>query len=529
MVLKKPYAFLIKHFRLIHALLILPIIYILYRTSRVVTFFNSYAKEGNYEYANNLAANYINVWMYLAVVLILLVVIIITYLFILKKKSIKLYLGIIIYYVILMIGFTIVYSGLASLEDEIMKITTVRIYRDVSFIFYLPQYFFLIYDVIRAIGFDIKKFDFNKDLKELEIEEKDSEEVEITFDRDNYVLRRKIHRYLREFKYYFFENQFIITIIGIIIAVGLAIFGFYNYILYHRTYKQMQIVNINGFKYKINSSIITNMDYRGNKDKLDKYYLAVSIDITNITQNSIKVEKKDLTLDVDGKYYYPIYDRGDYFNDLGVPYRGEKIKPKRTKTYAVVYEISKKDLNKKFSILIINEYNVHKNDLVATKKYIKLNPAKYLSSNKINEVGLKKEMSFKGSIIGDSKLTIFEAYLNGYYEYKSGDIKKIVTPDYSKYGFGYAIIGLKDEFKSSNANYYADNMSKKDLYNNHGSIYYKYGDNYLMSEVIDVTPSDLKGVSLLQVDKRCLNSSDIRLVISLRNRSYFIKIGGTNE
>ena len=100
MVFKKPYAFLIKHFRLIHALLILPIIYILYRTSRIVTFFNAYAKDGNYEYANNLAANYVNVWMYLAVVLILVVGVIITYLFIIKKKSIKLYLGILIYYII---------------------------------------------------------------------------------------------------------------------------------------------------------------------------------------------------------------------------------------------------------------------------------------------------------------------------------------------------------------------------------------------------------------------------------------------
>ena len=524
MVFKKPYAFLIKHFRLIHAVLILPIVYVLFRTSRIVSFFSDYAKNGNYEYANNLASNYVNVFMYLAVILILAIVLVITYLFMIKKKSIRLYLGIIIYYIVLMIGFTVAYSGLASLEDELMKITSVRVYRDVSLILYLPQYFFLIYDIIRAIGFDITKFDFNKDLKELEIEEKDSEEVEISFDRDNYKLKRKIHRYYREFKYYFFENQFIISIIGIIAAVGLAIFGFYNYILYHRTYKQMQVVNINGFKYKINSSILTNLDYRGNNTKDDKYYLGISIDVTNITRSSIKLQKKDLTLDVDGKYYYPVYDRSDYFSDLGVPYRGEKIKPNKTKTYAMIYEIPKKDINKKFSLLIINEYNVHKNDLVATKKYIKLDPNKILSSNKINEVGLNKEMSFKGSIIGNSKLTVFEAYLNGYYEYKSDGIKKIVTPDYSKYGFGYAILGLKDEFISSNVNYYANKIDKKELYNNHGSIYYKYGDTYLMSNVIDVTPDDLKGVTLLQVDKRFVNSSDIRLVISLRNRSYFIKL-----
>ena len=42
---------------------------------------------GAYEYANNLASSYVNVFMYLAVILILAIVIVITYLFLIKKKS----------------------------------------------------------------------------------------------------------------------------------------------------------------------------------------------------------------------------------------------------------------------------------------------------------------------------------------------------------------------------------------------------------------------------------------------------------
>ena len=513
MVLKKPYAFLIKHFRLIHLILIAPIVFLLIQSSKIVKFFNSFAASGTFDYANNIASKYVNIWMYLAIILILLIVVIITYLFIIKKKSIRLYLGIIIYYLILFIGFTVCYGALAGLEDEIMEITKVRVFRDISIILYLPQYFFFIYCLIRGIGFDLKRFDFNKDLKELEIEEKDNEEVEITFDHDNYKLKRKIRRYLREFKYYYFENKFIISIIGAIALVIIGVIGFYNIMLYHRTYKEMQVVNINGFSYTVNNSIVTNMDY-----------LAISMDITNIMTNYLKIEKKDLTLEIDGKYYYPTYDRGDYYNDLGITYRGEKLKPHVTDTYVIVYEIPKKVINKKMNLVIFNEFNVHNNDLVATKKCIRIKPEYLLTSNKVNEVKLNKTLEFTNSILDGVSLKVSEANLSGYFEYNSDNGKIIVTPDYSNYGFGYAVIALKDELKTDKKSYYAKTITKKILYNNHGSIYFKYGDKYIMANVIDITPKGLEDTSVLQVDKRFLNSSDVRLVISLRNKSYFIKL-----
>ena len=405
-----------------------------------------------------------------------------------------------------------------------MEVAKVRIYRDVSLIFYVPQYFFLVYGLIRGFGFDIKRFDFNKDLKELEIEEKDSEEVEITFDRDNYVLKRKAHRYFREFKYYFFENQFIITIIGIIVAVLLGVIGFYNYYLYHRTYKQMQVVNINGFSYKINKSILTNLDYRGNEMNSDTYHLALSMNIKNITSKSLKINKKDLAVEIDGKYFYPTYDRGEYYNDLGITYKGEQLRPKKEKTYAIVYEIPKKLINKEFNMVIINEYNVHKDDLVATKKYIRIKPGYFLSSNKVNEVELGQKISFKESIIGNSSLTINKAYLDGYYQYELNGLKKVATPEYSRYGFGQLVFALEDEFVSSKSNYYSEIINKKTLYNNHASLYFKYNNEYIMANVTDITPQGLENVSILQADKRFLNSDDIRLVITLRNKSYFIKL-----
>ena len=42
MILKKPLAFLIKHFRFIHFLLVVVSVYLIYKTSAVLVFFNEY-------------------------------------------------------------------------------------------------------------------------------------------------------------------------------------------------------------------------------------------------------------------------------------------------------------------------------------------------------------------------------------------------------------------------------------------------------------------------------------------------------
>ena len=77
MVLKKPYAFIIKHFRAIHLLLLIPIFYLIIKTRAIVYFFNSYVTYGynlNFsEVLTNISSHYINILMYISVILILLV------------------------------------------------------------------------------------------------------------------------------------------------------------------------------------------------------------------------------------------------------------------------------------------------------------------------------------------------------------------------------------------------------------------------------------------------------------------------
>ena len=71
MIVKKPYAFLIKHFKLIHLLLSILTIYIAFKSNNIFTFFNDYVTNGYYTYQNNLQNEYISGFMFIGVILII--------------------------------------------------------------------------------------------------------------------------------------------------------------------------------------------------------------------------------------------------------------------------------------------------------------------------------------------------------------------------------------------------------------------------------------------------------------------------
>ena len=74
MVLRKPYAFLIRHFKLIHLLLCIPLIYLVIRTGAIANFLSSYVAANYYTNVTNIPGTYINYFMYLAIVMVILLV-----------------------------------------------------------------------------------------------------------------------------------------------------------------------------------------------------------------------------------------------------------------------------------------------------------------------------------------------------------------------------------------------------------------------------------------------------------------------
>ena len=74
--------------------------------------------------------------------------------------------------------------------------------------------------IIRGLGFDIKKFNFTKDIQELNIEDIDSEEVEVNVNIDTKNIIRDINRRKRELGYWIKENLLFSIILISVILIG---------------------------------------------------------------------------------------------------------------------------------------------------------------------------------------------------------------------------------------------------------------------------------------------------------------------
>ena len=203
MILKKPYAFLIKNFRKIHFILAILSVFIIIKTNTIVTFFKDYIAN-NYTVAvtDTLVKDTISNWLYVSIILTIIALILIYILLKTKKKPRKFYLFSIIYYMILLTFIIIASILISSLTRGLWDTASARIYRDFANMIFYPSFIFPIITFIRSLGFNIKQFNFKSDLKKLEITDKDSEEIELSLNFDNYKAKRTIRRFIREFKYF---------------------------------------------------------------------------------------------------------------------------------------------------------------------------------------------------------------------------------------------------------------------------------------------------------------------------------------
>ena len=168
MILKKPYAFLIKHFRLIHIILSTLLIYIAFSFNKV----HKYIKELISGISNKYdAINYVNKGLFIFIFLVILISIGVYYLMKYKKKPKTIYIITTIGYLLMGVLLAFVNGYLSSLSMEVINAKTIRFYRDTLSFTMLYQYIIIIIMIIRGLGFDIKKFNFTKDIQELNIED----------------------------------------------------------------------------------------------------------------------------------------------------------------------------------------------------------------------------------------------------------------------------------------------------------------------------------------------------------------------
>ena len=228
MIIRKPYAFLIKNFRIIHGFLLVLIVFLASKTLNAYSFFSAYVSNrgmGNIEGKEN----FITFSMYVIAAFIIAICALIYFILSIKNKDRKIYLYSILYYIIMIVWFTILHSTFKTLMDESLDVESVRVYRDFCLMIFLPQVVLILIMFSRALGFNLKQFEFKKDLEEMDIEVTDSEEVELSMGNESYKIARFFRKLLRLTKYFIIENKEFVITFSSIVALILTFYVFKSF------------------------------------------------------------------------------------------------------------------------------------------------------------------------------------------------------------------------------------------------------------------------------------------------------------
>ena len=339
MILRKPYAFLIKHFRLIHLILTGVLIHLVLKNMAIYKFINKVINNPVNRYD---ALSFINYNFIIYVILVIVLCFIIYKLLKYKDKPRRLYLFTIISYIVITVFMMILFIYMNKLSMEVGSERTIRLYRDILLITLLFQYYIIIAMGIRGLGFDIKKFDFARDVQELNLNESDSEEVEVNLNIDTTDVVRGIRKQRRELGYFYKEFKYYIIVI-IVIIIG--ILGYRGYNFYNDKYKVYYENDIIGN----NNKLIIRDSYYMITD--DNNYVIINFDVYN---NGIRKQLNlgNLSLEIGKRKYSPDKNICYRFNKIGNCYKMQYITDK-INNYILIFPVD--EFNAQKTYLLYNE------------------------------------------------------------------------------------------------------------------------------------------------------------------------------
>ena len=398
MILRRPYALLIKNFRLIHIVMAVMMAYLTYRTSEILSFISDYIGSSQLKVSSDKVQSLYGsiLFVLIAFVIVLSVVILLVLRF--KKKPIKFYIYNIIAQVYSLVMYSISYSLVNELQYNLIDIKTLKLVQDFTLAALAVQIIAVVIVTVRATGFDIKGFNFKEDLNDLEIIAEDNEEVEVSIDIDTDKLKRGFKKRLRYAKYIYLENKFLINIIGSIVILIGTYFYLTTLNVYSKTYSENDTFKTNEFMIQINEAYRTQYDYKGNKLFDDFELVAIRIKVRKLYLKKGKLNTGRFILKANDNNYYHVTEYNDELKDLGKTYMGSKISLTEDEDYILVFKVNEVDVKKNLQL----RYTDTTGDVV--KVNIKTNNLN--ETKKMKKASLGDTLTFKDSILGKTTFKI---------------------------------------------------------------------------------------------------------------------------
>jgi len=507
MILKKPYALLIKAFRPIHFILALLIGYMSFNLYGLYDFLKEYLSNGYYSFETNLAAQYLPIFMYIAILIILILTITMIMLLTFKKKPTLLYWFLSVCFIFSFFFIIITRNNLQLLEQERVNLRILLIARDISLGLFISQFVLGLYTVLRALGFDLKKFEFGKDIKELNIETADNEEFEFYLDVDKETYITKLRKKVRYTKYYIGENIRVITTVGgITLAIVLSVV-LYSTLFKNKVYREGQSIEIDNIIYKVEKSYILSKDNPVITSDDKKVYAVIRINAINKKTTRTKLDRDRIQLQLNEKTYSPNVRYYESFKDIGKGYNDQNIGPNEDSTYILVYEVDGIASSPKLTIS-------GKED----DKSIKLKPEISKESNLNRRVKLNEKLHLGESVLSKSTVQIQKYEFNEMFTIEEDNNKYQIKLDGTNENVTLMRLNIQLEIPEElNLSY----MSNWAFIKKYATLKYQINNKEKTTTLVNKTPVSYKGNNLyFEVNENIKEADKIYFDINIRGQRY---------
>lgn len=348
MILRRPYAFLIKHFKKIHISLLIFTVYIFYKNMQFHSFVSDYIELGIYNSYIESVDQYTNILFYVIALLIVVISAIMIYLLRFKKKPYLFYVFLIGEYLALIFIFMYGSHYFHTIYESASTMASLAL-KDLLFIATIPQYVFFVLLFVRSLGLDLKKFGFQEE-ELFSVSENDNEEFEVQLEVDKDDLKRNIRKRFRYLSYFYKEHSFVLTILFGFVLLGTIGYTYFYFGVLHKAYREGQSFVANNYRITINQSYMTDKNKAGEViAEKDNVFVVLDVSVDNLgSERQIDIEK--FMLMNQNQYAVPTVKYNQAFQDLGTPYEKGTIKVGEKTKFLLIYQIDKKLLNKNFAL-----------------------------------------------------------------------------------------------------------------------------------------------------------------------------------
>lgn len=519
MILRKPFAFLIKRFKLIHLILSIFIIYLLVKTNNMLSFYIDYINNGQSSIGTNIANELFNSTLIISIILILVGNFIVAYLMKFKEKPIVFYAFNIIVYIGLSIIYYYTFTVIKSLEIGLVDIRTLKLVQDLLTMVFIFQWLSIITMLIRSFGFDVKKFDFKKDLEELEIKDNDNEEFEVDVQFDSDRFKRNFNKTLRHLKYAYLENKFVIRIVLLIATIIIGIFIYLRFNVYDNSFKQGQYFSDGSFNMNVKNSYVTDSDNNNNVISDNNSYVIINLNIRAFNNKGIKFQSSNMALEIKSHKFYHKKTYKNLFEELGTFYINQKIYNNET-NYILIYKIPYGYRNENMVLKYFNGNSEMK---------IIIKPNKFNNEKSFN-YNLNDIIKFDESILKDTKLQITSSECNSKFkiEYKHCVSTNECYDSYEYLRADYTGNGNKSLLKiDGNISWGNNNINPTtnlyDFIKIYGNILYTVNgkEQSMNIPINEIKTTKIKTNEIyIEVPKEVENADNIYLIFKVRDKTY---------